>query len=165
MSSVGSSNYYAIRHVLHTPWKRCNGFNLIELVVVIAIIGILSAIAVPSFTSTVSSMRAKAVASDLYMALIKARSEAVKRNAKVTLTIVDGKGWKVYPSLAVDSILESHVVSGDVSIGVGSVEYNSSGRPSATASFTITAILGSSTSQRCVAIGLSGLPNVKSTSC
>jgi type IV fimbrial biogenesis protein FimT len=165
MSNFDSINFYASGLALRAPWKRSNGFNLIELVVVIAIIGILSAIAVPSFTDTVSSMRTKAAASDLYMALIKARSEAVKRNTKVTLTIVDGKGWKVYPSLAADSILESHTVSGDVSISDGSVEYNSSGRVAANPSFTVTATLGASTSKRCVAIGLSGLPSVKSQSC
>lgn len=165
MNSFYSPNGYAFRLALRAPWQRSNGFNLIELIVVISIIGILSAIAVPSFTNTVSSMRAKTAASDLYMALIKTRSEAVKRNTKITLAIVDGKGWKVYPSSAADNILESYVVSGDVSVSAGSVEYNSSGRVTANPSFTITATIGASTSKRCVAISLSGLPSVKSQSC
>ena len=165
MNNFDSANCDALERALCSPRKRSNGFNLVELVVVIAIIGILAAIAVPSFTNTVTSMRTKAAASDLYMALIKARSEAVKRNAKVTLAVVDGKGWKVYPSAAADSILESHTVSGDVSISDGSVEYNSAGRVTANPAFTVTATMGASTSKRCVAISLGGLPSVKSASC
>lgn len=163
MNSLRSSDFYASKFALRVPLQRSEGFNLIELVVVIAIIGILSAIAVPSFTGTISSMRAKGAASDLYMALIKSRSEAVKRNTKVTLSIVDGKGWKVYPSAETANILENYTISGGVNItGAGAVEYNSSGRVTAIPSFTIAATVGASTSKRCLGISLSGLPSVKS---
>lgn len=131
-----------------------------------AIVGILASVAVPSFTQAITLMRAKAATSDLYAALIKTRSEAVKRNEKVTFSVVNGNGWKIYPSAAPDSVLENHAISGNVSLtGAGSVEYNSSGRPTGTASFTIKASIGSTESAGCVSLSLSGLPNVKSTAC
>src|SRR5450756_2718617 len=72
-----------------------SGFTMIELLVVIAIAGILAALAAPSFSDLIASKRAQAVASELYVALLKARSEAVTRNANVTLapTTTTG-GWR-----------------------------------------------------------------------
>lgn len=59
------------------------GFTLIELMVVIAIMGILLAIAVPSFTVYFEKYRARRAADTISAFLINAKSEAVKRNAGV----------------------------------------------------------------------------------
>src|SRR3546814_10780144 len=50
-------------------------------------------LAVPSFSYLVAKSRVKAAAIDLEIALVRARSEAVKRNSNVTLTPNTG-GWK-----------------------------------------------------------------------
>jgi type IV fimbrial biogenesis protein FimT len=96
------------------------GFTLVELMVVIAIVAIVSAIALPSLTAFIDSTRFSAQANDLVAALSYARSEAVKRNADVSIcpstdgaacasssswstgwlvTLADGTVLQVYPAL------------------------------------------------------------------
>ncbi len=65
--------------------KNRSGFTLIELMVVIAIIAILSAIAVPSIMAWLPNMRLKAAARDVYSNIQRARVEAVKRNTCITI--------------------------------------------------------------------------------
>lgn len=59
---------------------------MIELMVVVAIIAILAALAMPSFTSLLARKRVEGVVSELATDLQYARSEAVQRNAAVTVT-------------------------------------------------------------------------------
>lgn len=61
------------------------GFTLIELMVTIAVLGILLALAAPSFQSTIRNNRIAAISNDLISALNLARSEAVKRGRQVTV--------------------------------------------------------------------------------
>ncbi|MBN8772197.1 MAG: GspH/FimT family pseudopilin, partial [Thiobacillus sp.] len=59
------------------------GFTLIELVVTLAVAGILLGIAIPNFQLFVMNNRMASQANDLITALNMARSEAVKRAANV----------------------------------------------------------------------------------
>ncbi|MDC0435319.1 GspH/FimT family pseudopilin [bacterium] len=61
------------------------GFSLIEVLVAIAILGILAAIAVPSFQDFVSDSRQTGVYKDVSSAFRYARSEAIKRSNGVTV--------------------------------------------------------------------------------
>ncbi|MCI5160553.1 MAG: type II secretion system protein GspH [Candidatus Electrothrix sp. AX5] len=65
--------------------RKTEGFSLIEILVVIAIIGVLSAIVVPSFISGMPTRRLKSAARDLYGAMQQARLLAVKNNQNCTL--------------------------------------------------------------------------------
>jgi len=67
---------------------RCHGkagFTMVELMIVIVVIAILSAIAVPNIINSLPNYRAKAVARDLISNFQKAKMEAVKRNRNVVI--------------------------------------------------------------------------------
>ncbi|MBK9349835.1 MAG: prepilin-type N-terminal cleavage/methylation domain-containing protein [Sulfuritalea sp.] len=64
------------------------GFSLIEMLIVIAIAGIVLAIAVPSFQETIVNGRSRGVAESIQFGLIKARSDAISRNAPMRFQLV-----------------------------------------------------------------------------
>jgi type IV fimbrial biogenesis protein FimT len=61
------------------------GFTLIEMMVVIAIIAIVSAFAIPSYQSIMASSRMRATVSDFSQSLALARLEAQRRNSVVSV--------------------------------------------------------------------------------
>ncbi|WP_428819020.1 GspH/FimT family pseudopilin [Microbulbifer sp. MCCC 1A16149] len=61
------------------------GLTLIELLVTMAVLAIIVGIAVPSFNTMVQNQRSLALGEDLAGALNFARSESVKRGARITL--------------------------------------------------------------------------------
>lgn len=169
MNTVISTGFHAAADRVSVGRKQHCGFTLVELIVTIAILGILASVAMPSLSSSIATTRARSAATDLYMSLVKARSEAVKRNTTVIVSPSGSgwdKGWTVYPSNAESIVLENHTIAAAVSItGPGSVRYNSSGRITGSASFNISATMGPATAERCVSVSLSGLPTVKASAC
>lgn len=131
--------------------KRNRGFSIIELMIVVTVVGITLAFALPSFQSTLRNNRAGSRANEVLAAAHLARSEAVKRNryvqlcptASETATTCTGStdwssGWMIFvdenenlTKEAADDILQRGVPSGDTvvtaSAGLTQITYNSRG--------------------------------------
>lgn len=69
----------------HRARPHSAGFTLVELMITLSVAGVLLAIAVPSFNQMVVANRLVTQANEIVAALSLARSEAIKRNASVTL--------------------------------------------------------------------------------
>ncbi|TNC97302.1 MAG: type IV fimbrial bioproteinis protein FimT [Gallionellaceae bacterium] len=63
--------------------KTQRGVTLVELMIVIVIGSILATLAIPSFNEFISGTRQSSVVSQLFSDLNRARSESIKRNARV----------------------------------------------------------------------------------
>jgi len=69
---------------------RAGGFTLIELMITLAVAAVLLAVGVPSFNQMIIANRLATQANEIVGAVTLARSEAIKRNASITLCRADG---------------------------------------------------------------------------
>jgi len=73
---------------------RNKGFTLIELMIVIIVLGVLVAIALPSFLETIERRRLKGAGENLFADLLFAKTEAIKRHEPVTISFTgNGATW------------------------------------------------------------------------
>ena len=74
------------------PKSRESGFTLIEMMIVVAIISILSALAFPSLSTLIPRNRTKAAARELKGYMQKAKLEAIKQNSDCVVVFTPASG-------------------------------------------------------------------------
>ena len=146
-----------------------------ELMIVVAIVGILAAIAAPSFKGLSESQRVKTASFELYSLLSVARSEAIKRNANVTIAaVLSGSTLlRLDVTTAGGAVIQSKPkpVKVDFTIrpaGTTSVIFTRTGRPTVSGIAIQVDVEGSATPTshvRCISLGLSGMPQTKKGVC
>jgi type IV fimbrial biogenesis protein FimT len=147
---------------------RVRGFTLIELVVTFSLLGLLVALALPSFSAWVQNAKVRAVADNLQTGVRLAQTEAVRLNQPVVLWLTNstpaagvsadtnGKNWSMQTiakfggtSTFIQGGALAEVASGvAINSSVNSICFNSNGRM-VTATATDTGVPGSS----CTATG------------
>lgn len=110
------------------------GMTMLELLIVLVVIAIGAAVAIPNFSGMIERSQAKGMRYSLFNAFQLARSEALKRRLPVAVCASEdqqgcsnntewAKGWLVYvdadrsDDLNGEEILEVHYGEGDLSIG------------------------------------------------
>lgn len=137
------------------------GFTTTELMVVVAIVAILTAIAVPNMRTMIQTQRVRTAAFDLTAGLTLARSEAIKRNSSVTMTPgasgwVDG--WTLTDSGG-NMVGKQDKFTQVTMNGPGTVVFNGMGRLGGAATqFQISTNELSNDKWRCVKLDISGRP-------
>lgn len=72
------------------PMKRGRGFTLVELIVTLAVVGVLLAVAIPGFRQLIGSNRLTTGANEFVLAIVEARAEAIRRNTAVQICAAAG---------------------------------------------------------------------------
>lgn len=136
----------------HVPQIACRGFTLVELVVTIAVGGILVALAVPSFRTFIQNSRLTAQTNSLVTSLDYARSEAIKRDAAVSVCAADANattcngsatwstGWIVQDPSSATPLQTVPPTTGGVALTAataGPITFNQNGTTGGAVSFTV----------------------------
>ena len=158
-----------------TTRRAQRGFSLVEVMVVIAIMGIVAAIAAPNMAAMIRTQRLKTAAFDMFSSLSFARSEAIKRNTVVRIQPVDPAnwvfGWRVTDSN--NNLLRDQTGWAQATetptfniAGPAVVSFNSAGRlTSPEGVFALTSSAVDASKHRCVTVELSGRAVTKEGSC
>jgi len=142
------------RHLLdHEAWNGMlasisktgqRGFTLVELLVGLAVLGILMASAIPSYRVWIQNVQIRNAAESIQNGLQRARSEAIKRNQNVEFVLggvaYGTTGWSVHlpgvigPTGILDSRLNGEgsknvIISGVSPGGTTTVTFDNTGRP------------------------------------
>ncbi|WP_310154748.1 GspH/FimT family pseudopilin [Luteimonas sp. 3794] len=150
------------------------GFTMVELMVTVAIIGILAVVAVPAMTGLINNSRLSGLSGEVVSAVQFARSEAVRRNARVTLCAsADGLAcsnaadWSRWIVLAPDNtsggtdVVLDGVAPGNAQVSgpAGRIVFRPSGLVVSQAQLTACVpTTNPENNRRIVTVGLSGSP-------
>ena len=153
-----------------SPAHQTKGFTLIELLVSLTVVTILAALAVPAFRNLIAQGEVRTAATNLTVAMTRARSEATKRSATIRVLKKSGgwaTGWEVQdPSNAI--LVEEGALSNvTFTSAPNSVVYLSTGRVQGAPSDYKFSLKSNrvSTIQRCVSVDVSGAPSIKAAAC
>ncbi len=167
-----------------TQRRAGRGFTLFELMVVLAVLGILTMTGLPFFKQMIEQTRIKSASFDVLAALMRARSEAVRRNTQITVAPNDGvswqSGWTVTnggKALSQQVALPNNLTitcfaAGQSTSPCPALTYGSNGRLSANTTqapaiqiSTSDANTNSAVMTRCIDVDITGLPKSKQANC
>lgn len=175
------------RKVIDRLMKNERGFTLVELVIVVALVAMLAAVAVPSYRALVQNNRATAQANELVTSLNLARSEAIKRGlpaaacASVDQSTCSGatnwaSGWIVFTDGtgvagtrdAADVVLQAwQAQQGNPTItgSASSIRYLASGSAALPTNFAVSLPDCTGDRGRAISVSAAGRPRITATSC
>ena len=149
------------------------GFTLAEVMIALAVLGVLAAVGLPAMRDLVIGGRIRSGASDLYESMLIARSEAIKRNTEVRVVPASSGwagGWTVQIASS-GTVLRSRDATSGITMSTtasGSVCYKLDGRLSLGSPCTATVPRITSYSSeyptipaRCVMLDASGRPSIR----
>lgn len=150
-----------------TPRRIPYGFTLIEMLVTLTVLGVLMGVAVPSFRTFVAGQKVKTASHDLMTALVIARSEAIKRNANVTVAPYTAgswvSGWTVKAAPSAITVHQQQELTGvTITKGPADVVYQPNGRPTTGSNFEVA---GPTSAIKCVKVDLTGIPSTQPVAC
>jgi len=148
--------------------KRQHGFGLLEMMLVVVIIGILAAVGMPAMQNFITNQRLKSTSSDLFTSILRARSEAIKRNRDVTISPATNwnTGWTIPSPNAGEPVLATFTTRPSITVTgpATGVTFTAAGRVKGDSNpqFSISSTTGKAS---CISIDLGGRPNVQPKSC
>ncbi|WP_457668191.1 GspH/FimT family pseudopilin [Thiolapillus sp.] len=153
--------------------KTGQGFTLLELLMTVTVLGILTALAVPSFRGLMDRNAVTTTANDLLSSILLARSESIKREQPV---IFSGNSnfttWEVAADTdgngSGDEILLQHNLGGngvdvDANSSSTTIAFNSRGRASLNSNDYFA--ISKNDATRYVCFSATGRPRVQETQC
>lgn len=143
--------------------RGLKGFTLIEMMVVVLVLAVLAAFAVPSFRTMIANQRVTSAAQELQVVLLYARSEAVYKRVETTVTS-SGQKWEV---TAAEQVLREATLSDVVNVEPGSaggVIFDVSGQAKPAAggtSYTVSVSATDASRVQCLNVSPAGLVRLK----